>query len=139
MIKQLRLENYILIDELVANFARGLNIITGETGAGKSILLNAIDLVFSSRVSKDVIKTGAQKALIEVVLENTGHDLSELFEEFGIDNLGDEIVISKEISASSVRSKINGSLVNQDFLKKLRTLIFTHKIILILFCSLNII
>ena len=122
MIKQLRLENYILIDELVANFARGLNIITGETGAGKSILLNAIDLVFSSRVSKDVIKTGAQKALIEIVLENTDHDLSALFEEYGIDNLGDEIVISKEISQSSVRSRINGSLVNQDFLKKLRTL-----------------
>ena len=57
MIKQLKLKDYILIDELCANFDDKLNIITGETGAGKSILLNAIDLVFSSRVSKDVIKT----------------------------------------------------------------------------------
>ena len=89
---------------------------------GKSILLNAIDLVFSSRVSKDVIKTGCEKAVIEVVLDNTKHDLSQLFEENGIDNLGSEIIITKEITQSSVRSRINGTLVNQELLKNLRTL-----------------
>lgn len=122
MIKQLKLKNYILIDELCANFDDKLNIITGETGAGKSILLNAIDLVFSSRVSKDVIKTGCDKATIEIALENTKHDLSKLFEENGIDDLGSEIVITKEISQSSVRSRINGTLVNQELIKNLRTL-----------------
>ncbi len=122
MIKQLKLKDYILIDELCANFDNKLNIITGETGAGKSILLNAIDLVFSSRVSKDVIKTGCDKAVIEVVLDNTKHDLSQLFEENGIDNLGSEIIITKEITQSSVRSRINGTLVNQELLKNLRTL-----------------
>lgn len=122
MIKQLKLKDYILIDELCANFDNKLNIITGETGAGKSILLNAIDLVFSSRVSKDVIKTGCEKAVIEVVLDNTKHDLSQLFEENGIDNLGSEIIITKEITQSSVRSRINGTLVNQELLKNLRTL-----------------
>ena len=122
MIKQLKLKDYILIDELCANFDNKLNIITGETGAGKSILLNAIDLVFSSRVSKDVIKTGCDKAVIEVVLENTKHDLSKLFEENGIDNLGSEIIITKEITQSSVRSRINGTMVNQELLKSLRTL-----------------
>ncbi len=122
MIKQLKLKDYILIDELCANFDNKLNIITGETGAGKSILLNAIDLVFSSRVSKDVIKTGCDKAVIEVVLDNTKHDLSQLFEKNGIDNLGSEIIITKEITQSSVRSRINGTLVNQELLKNLRTL-----------------
>ncbi len=122
MIKQLKLKNYILIDELCANFDSGLNIITGETGAGKSILLNAIDLVFSNRVSKEVIKTGEEKAYIEIVLGNTSVDLSKLFEDNGIDDLGDEIVISKEITQSSVRSRINGTLVNQELLKNLRTL-----------------
>jgi len=122
MIKQLRLKDYILIDELVANFDSGLNIITGETGAGKSILINAIDLVFSSRVSKDVIKTGAEKAIIEIVLENNRHDLSCLFQENGIDNFGNEIIISKEITQNAVRSRINGTLVNQELLKNLRTL-----------------
>lgn len=122
MIKQIKLKDYILIDELCANFDNRLNIITGETGAGKSIILNAIDLVFSSRVSKDVIKTGCGKACIEITLENTKHDLSKLFEENGIDNLGSEIIISKEITQNSVRSRINGTLVNQELLKRLRTL-----------------
>lgn len=122
MIKQIKLKDYILIDELCANFDNRLNIITGETGAGKSIILNAIDLVFSSRVSKDVIKTGCDKATIEITLENTKHDLSELFEQNGIDNWGSEIIITKEITQSSVRSRINGTLVNQELLKNLRTL-----------------
>ncbi len=122
MIKQLKLKNYILIDELCANFDKGLNIITGETGAGKSIIINAIDLVFSSRVSKDVIKTGCDKASIEITIENTKHDLTKLFEGNGIDNLGTEIVITKEITQSSVRSRINGTLVNQELLKSLRAL-----------------
>ena len=103
MIKQLKLKNYILIDELCANFDKRLNIITGETGAGKSILLSAIDLVFSARVSKDVIKTGCDKATIEITIENTKHDLSKLFDENGIDNLDSEIIITKEITQSSVQ------------------------------------
>ena len=119
MIKQLKLKNYILIDELCANFDNRLNIITGETGAGKSILLSAIDL---ARVSKDVIKTGCDKATIEITIENTKHNLSKLFDENGIDNLGSEIIITKEITQSSVRSRINGTLVNQELLKSLRTL-----------------
>lgn len=122
MIKQIKLKDYILIDELCANFDNKLNIITGETGAGKSILLNAIDLVFSARVSKDVIKSGCDKAIIEITLDNTKPDLTKLFEENGIDNLGPEIIITKEITQSSVRSRINGTLVNQELLKNLRTL-----------------
>ena len=122
MIKQLKLKNYILIDELCANFDNGLNIITGETGAGKSIILNAIDLVFSARVSKDVIKTGCDKAIIEISLENNKHNLANLFAENGIDDWGSEIIISKEITPNSVRSRINGTLVNQELLKSLRAL-----------------
>lgn len=122
MIKQLKLQNYILIDELVANFDNGLNVITGETGAGKSILLSAIDLVFSSRISKEIIKTGCDKAVIEITLENSNHDLTKLFEENGIDNWGQEIVISKEITSNAVRSRINGTLVNQEMIKNLRTM-----------------
>ena len=121
MIKQLRLKNYILIDDLTANFDAGFNVITGETGAGKSILINAIDLVFAQRISKDVIKSGAEKAIIELVIENKRHDLSEFYEENGIDDLGDEIIITKEITSSSVRSRINGSLVSTDLLKNLRS------------------
>lgn len=120
MIKQLRIKDYILIDELIANFDAGLNVITGETGAGKSILINAIDIAFAPRVSKEVIKHDKEKAIIELVIENKKHDLSQLFEENGVDNFGEEIVLSKEISQNGVRSRVNGTLVNQEFIKNLK-------------------
>ena len=69
MIKQLRIKDYILIDELTANFHQGLNVITGETGAGKSILISAIDLAFAPRISKEVIKTDAKKRLLNLLLK----------------------------------------------------------------------
>lgn len=120
MIKQLRIKDYILIDELTANFDTGLNVITGETGAGKSILINAVDIAFAPRVSKDVIKHDKDKAVIELVIENTKHDLTKIFEENGVDNLGSEIVLTKEITQNGVRSRVNGTLVNQEFIKNLK-------------------
>ena len=122
MIKHLKLKDYILIDELSASFHAGLNAITGETGAGKSILINAIDLAFSPRVSKEVIKTGRERAVIELIIENNKHDLRALFEENGIDNNGAEIVLTKEITQNGVRTRVNGTLVNQDFIKELKSL-----------------
>lgn len=122
MIKQLKLKDYILIDELTANFDGGLNVITGETGSGKSILISAIDLAFAPRVSKEVIKTGCEKATIELVIDNQKHDLSKLFEENGIDDTGSEIVLTKEITQNAVRTRVNGTLVNQELIRTLRAL-----------------
>ena len=122
MIRQIRVKDYILIDELTANFHEGLNVITGETGAGKSIIISAIDNAFAPRVSKEVIKNGCEKAVIELTIENSKHDLKSLFEENGIDDYGTEIVLSKEITPNTVKTRVNGTLVNQDFVKNLRTL-----------------
>lgn len=120
MINKIFINNYILIDELELDFSNGLNIITGETGAGKSILINAIDIAFGAKAGKEVIKNDAEKAIIELTICDKNSLASSLLEEVGIDNLGEEIILSKEITQTSSRSRINGSLVNLEFLKKFR-------------------
>ena len=109
-----------MIDETEQTFSSGLNIITGETGAGKSILINAIDIAFGAKAGKEVIKTGADKAVIELTIKNTSHNLSTLFGEYGIDNNGEELILSREITQTGSKSRVNGCLVNQEFLKILR-------------------
>lgn len=122
MLSKIFIKNYILIDELELDLAQGLNIITGETGAGKSILINAIDIAFGAKAGKEVIKTGADKAVIELTILNTKQDLTSLFEEYGIDDTGEEIILSREITQTGSRSRINGCLVNQEFMRNFREL-----------------
>ncbi len=122
MLSKIFIKNYILIDELELEFAEGLNIITGETGAGKSILINAIDIAFGAKAGREVIKTGKDKAVIELTLINKKQNLTELFSEHGIDDSGEEIIISREITPSGSRSRVNGCLVNQEFMKNFREL-----------------
>ena len=127
MLSKIFIKNYILIDELELDLSDGLNIITGETGAGKSILINAIDIAFGGgkyiggkSVNKEIIKNGADKALIEVTIINKKQDLTSLFKEYGIENYGEEIILSREITQTSNRARVNGSLVNQEFMKIFR-------------------
>ena len=122
MLNKILIKNYILIDELELDFTSGLNIITGETGAGKSILINAIDIAFGAKVGKEVIKSDAEKAIIEITLSNKKQDITKLFDEYAIDNYGNEIILSREITQSGSRSRINGCLVNQEFIKIFREL-----------------
>lgn len=122
MLSKISIKNYILIDALELDLAKGLNIITGETGAGKSILINAIDIAFGARAGKEVIKSGADKAVIELTILNKKQDLLKLFDEYGIENWGEEIVLSREITQTSARSRVNGCLVNQEFMRNFREL-----------------
>lgn len=121
MIKKLHVKNYILINDITVDLAEGLNVITGETGSGKSVLINAIDVAFGAKASKDLIKTGTDKATIELTL-SVKKDISALLDDYGIENWGDEMVISREISPTSSRSRVNGTLVNMEFLKRLKEL-----------------
>ncbi|MBQ4113899.1 DNA repair protein RecN [bacterium] len=120
MLTKICIKNYILIDNLELDFAQGLNIITGETGAGKSILINAIDIAFGAKCGKEVIKSGADKAIIELTLVNKKQNVSAFFEEYGIDNIGEEIILSREITQTGSRSRVNGCLVNQEFVRIFR-------------------
>lgn len=117
MLSKIFIKNYILIDELELEFSNGLNIITGETGAGKSILINAIDIAFGAKTGKEVIKTNADKAIIELTILDKKNLASKILEEFGIDSIGEEIILSKEITQTGSRSRVNGCMVNQEFIK----------------------
>ncbi len=120
MLSRLFIKNFILIDELSLEFDNGLNIITGETGAGKSIMISAIDIALGAKASKELIKTGETKALIELTISNVSDKLTSFYENYGIDNLGDELVVTREITVSGSRIKVNGSMVNQEAVKFLR-------------------
>lgn len=119
MITSIHIKNYILIDDLTVDFSSGLNVITGETGAGKSILINAVDIAFGAKVSASVIKKGADKAVIELFVSSNKDIIKKLFKENCID-YSEEIVITREITANSSRQRINGTIVNQNFIKDLR-------------------
>ena len=69
MLVELRLENYAVIDNAVVEFASGLNLLTGETGAGKSILIDALALLLGQKASADIIRTGADRAVVSAVFE----------------------------------------------------------------------
>ena len=119
MLNKILVQNYILIDKLELEFSNKLNIITGETGSGKSILIGAIDVVFGAKTTKECIKTGCDRAYIELSLF-LNQPINGLLEENGIENYGNELIISREITNSGSRSRVNGTLVNQDFIKLLR-------------------
>ena len=120
MIKSVTVKNFILIDDITLEFDKGFNVFTGETGAGKSIIIGAIDTALGAKVSKEVIKTGADKAYIELNIELQNDFDFSVFSDNGIDIDNNEIIISREITASSNRCRINGVQVTLDFIKEIR-------------------
>lgn len=98
MLKKLTIKNYALIDELDIEFGTGLNIITGETGAGKSIIIDALSLVLGERATSDEVRGGTEKAIVEGVFTNSGSKkVQRLFEAAEIET-GEEIIVRREVS-----------------------------------------
>jgi DNA repair protein RecN (Recombination protein N) len=124
MLISLRIENFALIDQLELEFGGGLNVLTGETGAGKSIILDAIDAVLGGKVSSRVIRTQTNRALVEGTF-SINPNLAAWLSEQEIDLIDDNsIVVSREITASTSnirsRSRVNGVLVNRQVMVGLR-------------------
>jgi DNA repair protein RecN (Recombination protein N) len=100
---ELRLENYAVIDSAVVEFASGLNLLTGETGAGKSILIDALALLLGDKASSDVIRTGAERAVVSAVFECEGtasDSIEKVLSHNGLDESEDgSLIVRREIAA----------------------------------------
>lgn len=124
MLTQLDIQNIALIDKLNLEIGQGLNVLTGETGAGKSILIDSINAVLGERVSKDLIRTGKDRAIIEAVFQYKNTGIDKILEETGIDRDDGNIILSREISLSGKNTcRINGRLVNVSMLKQIGELL----------------
>ena len=124
MLLSLRIENFALIDQLELEFGAGLNVLTGETGAGKSIILDAIDAALGGKVSSRVIRTGTSRSMVEATFKSNA-TLAAWLSEQEIDSIDENsVVISREIAATTSnirsRSRINGVLVNRQMMGGLR-------------------
>jgi DNA repair protein RecN (Recombination protein N) len=126
MLLSLRIHNFTLIDELELEFGAGLNVLTGETGAGKSIILDAIDLVLGGKPSLRMIRTGTQKATIEATFAMTDRMRKWSIErEFDL-NEDDTAICSRELSLQGTnlrsRMRVNGTICNRQLTQELREL-----------------
>jgi DNA repair protein RecN (Recombination protein N) len=99
VLKSLLIKNYALIEEVEVEFESGLNIITGETGAGKSILIDALSLVLGDRANSDVIRRGAEKAVVEALFDVSGNRRVKSFIQAQDLEIQDDLILRREISA----------------------------------------
>lgn len=120
MLLEISIKNFAIIEAISLNFEKGMTVLTGETGAGKSIIIDAMNMMLGARATTDVIRHGAAKAEIEGLfsIENS-RALQEIFDEQGLE-LGDEIIIRREIlqNGRSV-SRVNGQMVNLSVLRSI--------------------
>lgn len=128
MLKSLSIANLAIIENLCVEWTPGLNVLTGETGAGKSILFDALSIVLGAKAGAANIRHGAPKATIEACFGTTPAVLAWLKQKALLesdDNEGIELIVSREISPSGSRSRINGTLVSQNDLTELRQFLLT--------------
>ena len=118
MLLEISIKNFAIIESISLNFEQGMTVLTGETGAGKSIIIDAMNMMLGARATTDVIRHGASKAEIEGLfsIENS-RILQEIFDEQGLE-MSDEIIIRREIlqNGRSI-SRVNGQMVNLSVLK----------------------
>ncbi len=124
MLLSLRIQNFALIDKLELEFGSGLNVLTGETGAGKSIILDALDIALGGKVSQRLVRTGMERAMVEATFRADAALVAWLSEQ-EIEVLDEsDLVCSREISINQnslrSRTRVNGTLVNRQLMERLR-------------------
>ena len=121
MLCSLHVKNFAIIDDVNIDFRSGMTVLTGETGAGKSLIIDATHLLLGARLNGKIVRTGASKAIIEGVFEGYNSNVKELLEEYGIDELDEnELIIRREINElSKSTARINGMIVSLSQLEKI--------------------
>jgi len=125
MLKSLYVKNYVLIDELKIEFAEGLNIITGETGAGKSILVDALAAVLGETLSRDAIRRGASKAIFEAFFDVSAvQPIKNVLLQYDVEDVDTQLIVRRELNASGrSRAFVNDSPVSLTMLAELGDLL----------------
>ena len=123
MLVSLSVKNLALIEAEEMEFGQGLNILTGETGAGKSILIGSVNLALGERADREVIRTGADHALIELLFEEDSQQVKELMAEFDLPGEDGSILISRKIQQTRSIFRINGETVTARQVKQLAELL----------------
>lgn len=121
MLLELRLKNFAIIDTISIGFENGLNIITGETGTGKSIIIDAINILMGDRFGSDYIRTGEKESVIEALFEIPDYlDTARLIEEHGIESEGRQLIIKRVVNLNGKnKTYINNSISNLSVLKRI--------------------
>ena len=128
MLTELRIKNFAIIESLTLPLARGFNVLSGETGAGKSIIVGALGLLLGERANADVIRTGAERATVEGVFDVADRaEIRALLDERGIDVEEATVVLKREVATGRARAWINGTTVNAGLLAEVgRQLVNLH-------------
>lgn len=123
MLLSLHVKNLALIEETEVEFTPGLNIMTGETGAGKSILIGSINLVLGAKADKDLIRKGAEYALVELSFQEEGDRIRKKLEEMELPYEDDVVTLTRRIQPTRSVSRINGETVTAKQLKEISELL----------------
>jgi DNA repair protein RecN (Recombination protein N) len=129
MLTELRIRNFAIIESLTLPLAPGFNVLSGETGAGKSIIVGALSLLLGERASGDLIRTGADRAVVEGVFDIGGHaSAASVLDERGIDVENETVVLRREVNATGrARAWVNGTTVTAGVLAEIgRLLVNLH-------------
>ncbi len=123
MLLNLHVKNFAIIDEVDITLKDGLNILTGETGAGKSIIIGSVNVCLGGKISKDIIRHGAEYAMVELLFESNSRAVANKMKELDLPIEGGQILITRKITNGKSISKINGETVTAQSLKEIAALL----------------
>ena len=123
MLENVHLKNLALIDEADINYEKGLNIMTGETGSGKSIIISSVNIALGDKANKSMIRRGCDFGLIELTFSQVNDRVHSMLKEMGIEDTGNGITVTRKITRDSSVTRINGETVTLSNLKKITSLL----------------